>query len=425
MSKELFLESRGFSGVNLRSSESRLKGPLIGQERPAILELREAKNFDITDLLTLRQRPGKEKKLELVAAHSGVSFGGKIILQANGSLLRVTPKNWTSETLVSGLNPNALVSFAEVQGSLYWMNGEVMGKITESGNNNWGLERPWRVQAAANGNGDFDAGEYQVALTFLKNGEESGATISSKISVPQGGGISLSFLPQGGDTIRVYLSRTNGGEGMFRHSDWPLGTTSLELRKVQPMGKRLTTQFANKPPVGHIVRYFDGRLLIARGNTIFFTMPQQYGLCRLRRDFLPPFSARIRMIRPVDGGFFVDAGELFFVKKGEVPELMFPLGRENSCVEGSDIEVPGFWFGENIPGNVGFWWTQQGWPVIGLGDGSVLPIGKERMAAPRFDAGASLAREREGLRNLLTAMKGPGSSFACTDTLEATVRIRQ
>lgn len=428
MTQEQFLRIDGIEGVNQRSPESRLKGPKVGQQESASLELREAQNVDVTDVLSLRSRPGFSKKLALTSAHSATSFGGNIVCCANGQIVRIVPKNWTMEVLVSGINPNALVSWAAVGDTLFWTNGEAQGRIKEGGTYPWGLERPSRVQGAAVASGGLSAGDYQVALTFLFLGEESGATIGTKITVPEGGGIALSNLPQGGDTIRVYVSRVNAGEGFVRHSDLPLGTTTFNLGKVQPLGKRLTTQGANKPPIGHIVRYSNnGRLLIARGNTVFYTLPQQYGLCRLGQDFLPPFPDRIKMIRPVADGFFVDCGDLFFVKfPADVPELVDQLGSEHSCVEGTDVDVPGYWFGSEEPGTVGFWWTKRGWPVLGMNGGKVLPIGQDKMAVPPYSLGATLAREREGLRQLLTSFQlgGDASVFACTDTLTATVRHR-
>lgn len=424
--KEQFLGIDKFLGVNLKGREHELVGPTVGQEVPGGFELREAKNFDITDRGRIRGRTGYEKKLALTGAHSGFPVGRKILCGSDAGICLVDVDNWTYEVLVSSVNPDALISWAKVGTRVYWMNGETSGIIEGGVNRDWGIARPGKVTATASSTGGLPAGEYQVALTFLLNGEESGATIATKVTVPELGGISLTSIPQGGDTIRVYVTRQDG-DVLFRHSDLPLGTTSFTVT-AGALGKRLMTQFANKPPVGHIVREHNGRLFIARGDTIFYTMPQIYSLCRISKDFLPRFPERIKMICPTEGGFYVDAGELYFVSfpNAESPALVEELGSDYSVIEGTDREVPAFWFGVETPGNVGFWWTERGWPVVGGPEGAIRPLGEDKLAIPKYEFGATLLREREGLKQLISAFRfdARDSNFAVSDSLEVTVNYR-
>ena len=420
------LEVDGFIGVNQRAKEQNLIGPTLGQEVPGKLEGRVFKNIDITDRLSAETRPGYSLFLPLSGAHSGFTSGQKILCGCDQGLVLVDPRDKSYSVLRSGISPWAVISYAKVGSRVFWTNGEVSGIVDGDSNSDWGIDRPGIVSASAVSVGGLVAGKYQVTLTFLRNGEESGATIGTPVEVSAGGGIQLTNIPQGGDSIRVYITRANQ-DVFLKHSDLPLGTTDF-LITDKNVSLPLETQFSQRIPPGHIVRYFRGRMLVAAGKFLLLSMPLRYGLYRPSKDILPPFNDRIRIIQPVEDGFYVDDGSLHFVSFSKLDEAanVNLLPEQFGAIEGSGISVPAFWFGLESREPVAFWWTERGFPIVGAPSGQIIPVGADKMAVPKYKAGTSFLREREGIRQIITAFSNaaPVSGFAASDSLEATVYKR-
>lgn len=85
-------------------------------------------------------------------------------------------------------------------------------------------------------------------------------------------------------------------------------------------GKLADTMNKARMPGGNYVRYWRGRLLVARGRTLFFSDPLRYGLYDRSSGFVP-FEARIDFIEPVENGVYValkNVGVVFLA--GETPE---------------------------------------------------------------------------------------------------------
>lgn len=427
---ETIVEASGFLGINQRDREQDLISPIIDQKEIGRLELREAKNFDLTNRLSLVSRAGYSKILDIPGAHSGFPFEDKIVCMCSEGLILIDPLAKTYSVINANVSTDFPVSYARYGNQLYWANGSENGKIENGINSSWGLTRPGSPTVEATSDGGFTAGNYQVVLTFIDGYMETGAGKGVPVSLSSGNGIRLTNIPQpenGTAKIRVYITPVNG-EVFLKYSEFLAGTTEAFLT-TGALGKRLNTQFFDKPPVGHIVRKFRDRLLIAKGKFIFYSAPQRPNLFRPSVDVLPPFNGRIKMIVPVQDGFFVDDGSLSFVSfsKSDDTAIIRLLPEEHSVIEGSDVLVPGYWFGlQGTKEPVGFWWTSKGFPVIGGPGGQVTPVGDKEIAIPQYKVGASLLKEKNGLRQIISAFVGGGSgtSFGVSDVLTATLVTR-
>jgi len=433
---EFVLAVNRFLGVNMRAKESDLIQPTIGQEQPGALEQRVANNVDITDTTgqgknTVQRRVGYQLAVALVGAHSGVRAvdGERILCGSASGIALVQPKNGTYEILFTPNAPMSPISWTRFTNRVYWTNGEEHGVIIEEQAKTWGVPRAGRVTTTAAVTGNLLAGDYQVLCTFLRDGEEGGTGIGVSCTVEAGGGIIVD-LPQAtdADIIRVYMTEQNG-DVFFRHSDLPMGTAQFLLTKKSPLGKELQTQWTAPPPIGTLLCKHNSRILIAKGNLLYYTMPQLPGLYQPSIDILPPLAGQIRMVQSVEDGIWVDDGRLLFIpfQKAEDPELHNMLDFDYSTIPGTAQSCPPFWFGlQGIKQNVIFFWTRRGFPMVAGPGGMLVPIGEDKMAISDYSDGASLLREQGGFRQILTSFgtNAPKSKFGASDSLEVTVHMR-
>jgi hypothetical protein len=389
---------------------------------------RRAVNVDITDSGNLRLRKGAELVTSGVNVHS---LGGNeqvTLYVDNGTLYRLNSDE-TSTPLRSGLSPSRLMAYETVNEELYFSNNEILEKLVSGQVNKVGVELPAGQPTLGLADGALAAGDYQVAITYVNaSREESGTGRAAKISLPSGGAIALSNIPQPVsaevEVIRIYVSAPNG-EKLYYAATIPVGMTSTEVDTFH-MGRMLVTQFCQPTPPGHILRYYHGRLYVASDNLIFYSDPQVYGRCKISSNFMN-LASRVTMIEPVETGLYVSTStEVFFVS-GDDPTKGLGLQRvsDTPAVEGSSMVVKPEVLGiDGITGStqVALWFTNAGW-VVGLPDGNARFLTRDRMALPEYSQATSLLRMVDGMSQLITIPRGNGqdaSAFA-SDSLEAEI----
>lgn len=386
--------------------------------------LREALNVDLDRAGRIRRRPGYTPRYPGSGIHSlWASRGGRVLFGEGGTLKELFP-DWTSRDLRSGLDPTRTLTYEEAGGVVYWSNGAENGRVLQDG-----TARPWGVPSppgqptlSVAPAGALPAGRYQVSVTFVADdGEESGATIASVIDVPEGGGIDLANIPQGpAARIRVYASPPNG-DVLYQHLELPMGFVSARVVKTI-RGRALETQLLDRVPAAQIVRFHAGRFWLAVGDLLFYTPAFRWGLHSPAAFF--QFAERIRVLEPVADGLYVVAERTWFLS-GVVPEQMSQTARHPGAgVEGTGITVPGRYFGlDDAVGDVAYWFGDRG-AMLGLPGGTVRPLMEDRVALSQYASGATLFRERQGIRQLVTALAGPGqgSGFGAADSAVAEVR---
>mgnify|MGYP001185039064 CR=1 FL=1 len=422
--KEYLLEISGFSGVNNLEREQDLASPIFNQEQPGPLEAREIKNFNLTNKETLVSRDGYVKEVSLTSPHSGFPFDPYVLGVCSQGLVGVHTET-KAITVLKNVSPFLTMSFVRFGDGVFWANGEEKGKIVKTvggiGNVDWGIPTPPNPTLAVGTGGGLRAGLYQVALTYLSGYVESGASTVKQIDVPAGGSILLTNIPQEATKTRIYVSSFNG-EVLYKYAD-VTGTSATIVSGT--LGRKLETQFMEEPPIGHILRYYRGRIIIAKDKWVFYTVPQRPHLCKISVDWLPPFSRRIRMIQTVEDGFYVDNGELYFVQfsKADEVKLVTLLAEQFGVIEGTDLSVPAHIFQEAGDGNLAYWWTKRGFPVVGKKGGIIVPVGKKELSIDQYGSGASVLLEKSGLTQIISSFGGggPRSNVGLSDSLTATI----
>lgn len=391
----------------------------LGKETSATPQtLREAVNVDLTKEGTPRRRDGRTRLVAGTGVHSLWSDDKfPRALYVNGDQIVALWPTGETTPIANGLALGVPVSWALINDRVFWSNGVQSGLITpELDVLPWGPEAPAGQPALeATAEGGLDAGGYQVAITYRDMlGRESGTGLAATVQVEQGGGIRLTGIPVPGPTsaittVRIY--RTGADDSSLRHvMDLPAGITSVILG-VRDRGRALETQHHVAMPPGHIVRYGHGRQWIARGNELLWSPTMRYGLwspatARLR------FGSEIDMIECVgDGtegaGVFVSSGERTYWLSGANPEnftqrIAYPHG----AVRGSSMLVRGSAWGIETAEYVAAWLARSGVFCTGVPGGSVLRMKEAEAVTGVGERGASLFREKNGIRQFLTALSG-------------------
>lgn len=386
-------------------------------------EVREAVNFDFLNRGVRRTRPGQTERLTLNDAHSLWSDGDTAYLMEAGDLCELDYHEWSLSALQSGLNPDALVTYTKAGGAVYWSNGEVSGRIVGGVAGVWGLPVPGQLTVAATTGGNMREGRYMVAAVFVSStGEESGATISRIVEVTANGGIQLTGIPQTTEATHVRIFQTKPyGDIFYRRIDIPMGQTSYALGAGRLLST-MDTQFADRVPAGHIVRYFNGQIFIASGSNVAYTLPHRYGLYVPDRDVLP-FNSRVTVMEPAgESGMFVVADKTYYLQQGEAVvnrRVVSPYG----AVEGTGLQVPAAVLGlEEVYGEVPVW-TPKGATAIlaaGLPGGAIRYYGRNKVALADYETGSALLRKQNGIAAIVTALRDKGLSDAmgASDTVD-------
>lgn len=347
-----------------------------------------------------------------------------------GQALKQLHPDFTSTNIRTGLDPDNPISYAEINELIYYSNGDDAGVIDSDGaHTDWGVDAPLGQPLLMQIPGSLDSGTYQVAVTYLNIlGEESGSVRAAPITVPVGGGISLMSIPQStAASINVYVSAANGDQ-LYYQANIPMGETTYSFTALA-RGRLLETQFLERMPPGHIVRYGHGRMWVAKGNLLLFSPALRYGLYDPRFTYFR-FPVDIDILQPVEGGMYVTADKTYFLSGTNPLEMKQDVVYPYPGVRGTGLEVPPSKFmaendliSDSAKEDVAFWYSTHG-AVVGYPKGNVHPVTEDRVAIAEYGKGATLLREEDGIRQLVTSLtdKGDVNSFGVTDYATAEVR---
>ena len=389
--------------------------------------VRAGVNFDFLKGGVRRTRLGQTLRLALTDPHSLWSNGEAAFLVEAGALCPVDVDEWSLlPALQSGLSRSLAVSYTQASGSVYWSNGEVLGRIRDGVSHAWGLPVPGRPVVAATAGGNMTAGRYLLAVVFVSDtGEESGASAFVEVDVAEGGGIQLTMIPQTAEAehVRLYLSKPNA-QVLYRRLDISMGVTAYSVGAGR-LGVSLKTENAARVPAGQCVRYFNGQLFIAVGNRVVRSLTHKYGLYVPDRDVWP-FNDRVAVMEPAgEAGLWVVADKSYFIRQGERVDPR-AVRSAYGAVEGTGLQVPADVLGlDGVFGEVPVWVPVGAHAalVAGLPDGSLKYFGKDKVALSEYGAGSVLLLERDGLRTLVAALreKGDVDRFGAEDNASITI----
>lgn len=421
--KQLLKFTGWAGGVNNVDTET-----AVGQS-----ELREAVNVDLSPEGKPRRRMGYERVIETTGPHSLFATAGAMFSVVGGALTAYG-YDLTPATLRAGLGPRPVSYVEAADGRVYWTNESqircVSADITDEPL--W-VECPGQPSVSAHATGGLFAGQYQVAITYFDAfGRESGSSMAAEITVTEGQGILVSNIPANTDaaTVRIYVSDVNG-DTLLAARDIPAGTTQWIIGAGQ-RGKKLETQFLEPLPAGQIIRAQNGRVFVARGPLLLFSEPFRYGLHNPLN--FARYNGDLTLVEPCGSG--PEAGMFIGTAGGDPKACTYyvsgpdPKAWTNrrayayGAVPGTGQQVPASVLGIDAPGLVPYWLASNGIFCAGLPGGRVIPLTDRRFVTPaNAERGATLLREQNGIRQLLTALLGGNSNaMAASDSAVATIR---
>ena len=218
--------------------------------------------------------------------------------------------------------------FERVNDRVYFSNGTDTGVFENGAVRSWGLTSPM-LPGVSPTVGAMPPGQYQFAMTWLRNdGQESGTGAAGVVAVTDGG--AAFALPVSADPTVVgkvlYVSTCNGDQ-LFQAAVLPNAQTAFTYANdTTELSTGLETQFRQAPPAGQLIAWYRGRMFVAVGSVLFYSDPFAYELFDLRRYI--DLDGRVTMLAPMTDKELSDAGRA----------SGFFIGTDKSCgvLAGSD-----------------------------------------------------------------------------------------
>lgn len=383
-------------------------------ENFALSDLQAAVNCDVDNDEGIMTRGGQTLRLS-GTYHSLWSRDDVCLIADGASLKRVRatgPGAYALDTVRSDLTIGARLSYWMVNGQVYYANGHQTGVVKQGVGRTFGLAQPSGQPVASVVGGGLPAGRYQYAVTFLRDdGQESGTGLAGQIDLSGQGGIGFSIIPVSADPTvtakALYLTATNG-EVLYRAMTIPNADTVASYRNAgYDLRLLLGTQFGQPAPIGHMVAWYRGHMLIAQGSAIWYSAPYRYELFMLGKFFLP-FEADINLLAPVEDGVFVGADKTYFVSGlwDGVPAIRVVAAYP--AIPGTLAYEQGEYIGDGIAGRTAYWTSPRG-HCVGTNGGSFKNLTESRFSMPTGQRGCGIVRQTNGINQFLAIVEGSGA----------------
>lgn len=345
-------------------------------------ELAVALDVDVGLEREVRRRSGFAQLSE--ACHKNVHEAmGYVLATRLGGELVAWPEGASPDTATS-LHPSlgiARVWYCNLpDGRTAFSNGLIHGITDGQQALDWGVPVPQLLGATTQVAGKLPRGEYRYALTYtrLADGLEGGAVYSAPLVLEEGGLLLLGLPELEGHQINVYLTPPNSDHAY--HAGVARGDSWSYLGEVDALTLPCRTAFLQPAPVGTVMAFWRGRVLVAVGNVLYASLNGEWQLFDLQRDY-KQFGAPITLIQPVDDGVYVGTERgLAFLAGTEFDSLQYVPLMPEPVVLGSGVTVRGelVSLGERLGSGMAMLCIAGGGVVAGMNSGAVYRLTHER-----------------------------------------------
>ena len=155
----------------------------------------------------------------------------------------------------------------------------------------------------------------------------------------------------------------------------------------------ISKTLSQRMPAGHLITHYKGRMYIARGNTLFWSVAMDFGRIELRRSFRQ-FPGLITMIQAVDDGIWISYGKTGFIA-GNTPKeaiLIDAVNYDAVMYSGVSVDAALLSGDEPMKGKAAVWESTQG-PCLGLSGGIFINIAQRKYNPPTGTYGAAIVRK--------------------------------
>ncbi|MCU4393395.1 hypothetical protein [Acinetobacter parvus] len=385
------------------------------------LFVRDALNVDISDTGRIALRKGASQVSELNFKNIWQSSLHKDVFATLGhDVVLVSPLDWSY--IILGENIVAQYASYQVINNLVYICTDIDLFVFDGvALTSLNVPVPYFSNAPIlSDGGQLPHGNYVIAMSCLKNGKESGLSESRLIKIDndlkqsnpdfainslkkiQINILELKLLDI--DAVRVYITTTNGS--VLRHYDDfsinDMGST-IDILSVDKLG--IEAQFENYSPmpIGKYFDYWNGRLITADKNVIYFSEPMAYHLHDEKYGFVM-LPQRITFLVPVEGGIWVgqvdhvvflsgrQPNEMTFIRKTAHPPVPFSAISVDGDLVGSDISQGG--------AKSALWLAENGY-VIGTATGQIIELHAGTLHGITAKSGRSVSLARR----IITALR--------------------
>lgn len=375
--------------------------------------LRVARNIDIYPTGAWKRRHGYTRIHPHGTAHSLWATEKIMLYVADGYLW--SSKGGTSKPLESVAD--VPMSYCTLGDTVYFSNGLETGKTDGQSVGAWGIDPPFPPTLSAV-SGLMDAGTYLVTLTRTVDGMESGALRAVPITISERQAIQVT------GTGTVYVSEANGS-GLRA-----VGTAPMVIDKTTARGRLLRTHLGRAPYPASLIASFKGRLYLASGQIVWYTDPLSPEIIYPRSHFLMLDAPVTLLAAQVDGLYIGTTRRTEFYSGTDPTQFSRIESSPHGVVRGTDTVIPPDWFagmefGARNP--TPCWRDTEGVLCIGRPEGMVQRITADRYRPGHYNAGASVAVNRDGLQQVLSALwqREGGEMAAFGDSVTAEVVTHQ
>lgn len=399
-------------GMNNRRPDFSLRDKESGQF------VRSAVNAEFTTEGSIKRRTGYQSTQAGADCHSlwsdstatyGFYVDGQTLYRVEdaGAGLR-------RSALRSDMLPAARVSYAEVNGSVYYSNYYVIGRADSTGDHACGVPVPSPAPAAVAGaanSGGLAAAKYQISFTAVNSdGEISGATYPITVDVPASGSIVLSSLPA--TLTRYYITEPNGST--LYAGGYLIGSSSYTLTALPALGGICPTLWLTQMPPGQIVRFLNGRLYVARDNVLHYSEPFAPALYNPGRNYIL-FPSPITVVEPCVNGLYVVADKTYWLA-GDPTKAELQVALPYGAALYASVSYPHL--------QAAVWMSHRGL-VRGDASGQVVNLQESAVAVDKPKAGAVYVRERDGKKLVVATVFGTAATTMSADSAMSAEIIRK
>jgi len=366
----------------------------------------KADNVDIDDEFSIERRDGYTKVFNQSGVHSLSSDAPGYFIQ-DVSLFYIDRVDVPSKTMdyrvvrtdiTSGFSHR--MKYLQIGKNIYHTNGIQTGVIYDIDKyRTWGIVPPiGQPTPTYQPTGYLKAGQYQVAMTYVRNdGQESGTGVAATVNVPSdGGAIILSSIPVSGDPSvsekRIYISNPDGS-GLFYHKSIGPAVISDSVTWIGENSISLETQFKRTAPPGQSITLYNGQIYIASGKYLYFSDPFAYEIFDDRNYFT--FDSDIAFVRAVESGIFIATkNKTSFLSGGSSSDLKLKPRMKYGAIPHTDIHTDFVTFDKTSKTVVV--WTSPYGVCIGMPDGEVSNITFDYYRPPKSDMGFGWVKSKNG-----------------------------
>ena len=366
-----------------------------------------AVNVDITRKNKLKRRNGFTLKVGTAITAAWVN--DRTMLYQSGTSLYSVDTAYTATELRSDLTPSTQLRAYQIKDIVYYSNGYEVGCIENGIDRVLGVSSPAKVALSAAAGGEMPLGIYQVAISYVRDdGFESGVVLPATSIELTGGstGITVgSVASNGAMRVNYYVTQANGDVFYFA-GQGPTGASNTLLANPSSLRRPMKASNTNPPLPFTQIDHYNGRMLYAINNILYFSDPFAYEQIDYAKGFIP-FLNEITMIAIVDTGFFIGTTDnTYFLSGTRVGELDLTVVADYGVVVDTRSYLDGAVVGADptTAKKTPAWISTKGM-CIGFHDGSMQNVTETAVILPEGSTGASFFRQENGQNHFIAVIR--------------------